>query len=172
MRKTALALSSLAALLLTACSSGSISDLIPDRRPDYRQSRMNNALEIPPDLSAATLDDSLNIPDLTPSTIASYSAYAQDNAVRDKRGFIQVLPELHGVRVVENPGELPYILAATDPSTTWQAVQRYWHSNGIRLKVSDPAIGLMETDWLENKADLPSTGFSGLVNSLLGFVSV
>ena len=171
MRKTALALSSLAALLLTACSSGSISDLIPDRRPDYRQSRMNNALEIPPDLSAATLDDSLNIPDLTPSTIASYSAYAQDNAVRDKRGFIQVLPELHGVRVVENPGELPYILAATDPSTTWQAVQRYWHSNGIRLKVSDPAIGLMETDWLENKADLPSTGFSGLVNSLLGFVS-
>lgn len=164
-------LTGLAALLLTACSSGNISDLIPDRRPDYRQSRMNNALEVPPDLKAASPNDSLAIPDFDPATIASYSAYAQDNAVRDKRGFIQVLPELYGVQVVENAGELPYITVQSDASSAWQAVQRYWYNNGIRLKVSDPAVGLMETDWLENKSDLPSTGFSGLLNSLLGFVS-
>ena len=160
-----------AALLLTACSGGNLTDLIPDRRPDYRQSRMNNALEIPPDLSAASLDDKLTVPDLNPATTATYSAYAQDNAVRDRRGYIQVLPELQGVRVVENAGELPYLLVNADASTTWQAVTRYWHNNGIRLKVSDPAIGLMETDWLENKADLPSTGVSGLLNDLLGFIS-
>lgn len=171
MRNTPLILSALAALLLAACSGGSVSDLIPDRRPDYRQSRMNNALEIPPDLSAAGVSDSMNIPDLTPSTTASYSAYAQDNAVRDKRGFIQVLPELYGVRVVENAGELPYIAVQSDASSAWQAVQRYWHNNGIRLKTSNPAIGLMETDWLENKSDLPATGFSGLMNSVLGFLS-
>lgn len=171
MRKTPIATLGLAAILLTACSSGNISDLIPDRRPDYRQSRMSSALEIPPDLSAASVDDKLNIPDLNPATMATYSAYAQDNAVRDRRGYIQVLPELHGVRVVENAGELPYIVVAADPSTAWQAVTRYWHNNGIRLKVSDPAVGLMETDWLENKADLPSTGFSGLLNDLLGFIS-
>ncbi|MDO4776452.1 MAG: outer membrane protein assembly factor BamC [Cardiobacteriaceae bacterium] len=159
------------ALLLTACSGGNLTDLIPDRRPDYRQSRMNNALEIPPDLSAASLDDKLTIPDLNPATTATYSAYAQDNAVRDRRGYIQVLPELQGVRVVENAGELPYLVVNADASTAWQAVTRYWHNNGIRLKVSDPAIGLMETDWLENKADLPSTGVSGLLNSLLGFIS-
>lgn len=168
MKKTTLLIT---AFWLTACSSGNLSDLIPDRRPDYRQSRMNNALEVPPDLNAASLDDNLTIPDLNPATVASYSAYAQDNAVRDKRGFIQVLPELHGVRVVENAGELPYIVVQSDASTAWQAVQRYWYNNGIRLKVSDPAIGLMETDWLENKSDLPSTGFSGLLNTLIGFVS-
>lgn len=160
-----------ATIALTACSGGSITDLIPDRRPDYRQSRMNNALEIPPDLASASVDDQLAIPDLNPATMATYSAYAQDNAVRDRRGYIQVLPELYGVRVVENAGELPYILVDSDASTAWQSVQRYWNNNGIRLKVSDPAIGLMETDWLENKAELPSTGFSGLLNSLLGFVS-
>lgn len=171
MRTQTIMLTGLAALLLTACSSGNISDLIPDRRPDYRQSRMNNALEVPPDLKAASPNDSLAIPDFDPATIASYSAYAQDNAVRDKRGFIQVLPELYGVQVVENAGELPYITVQSDASSAWQAVQRYWYNNGIRLKVSDPAVGLMETDWLENKSDLPSTGFSGLLNSLLGFVS-
>lgn len=160
-----------AALLLTACSGGNLTDLIPDRRPDYRQSRMHSALEIPPDLSAASLDDKLTVPDLNPATTATYSAYAKDNAVRDRRGYIQVLPELQGVRVVENAGELPYLLVNADANTTWQAVTRYWHNNGIRLKVSDPAIGLMETDWLENKADLPSTGVSGLLNDLLGFIS-
>ena len=160
-----------ATLALTACSSGGLSDLIPDRRPDYRQSRVSNALEIPPDLASTSVDNHLAIPDLNPATMATYSAYAQDNAVRDRRGYIQVLPELYGVQVVETSGQLPYIVVASDASTTWQFVQRYWNNNGIRLTVSDPAVGLMETDWLENKADLPSTGFSGLLNSLIGMVS-
>ena len=137
------------ALLLVACSNNSLRDAIPDRRPDYRQSNVSRQLEIPPDLSGGTLDDQLTVPDMNPASVATYRAYSQDNAIRDKRGFIEVLPQLYGVQVVEQPGALPYILVAADTSTTWAAVKKYWENNGIRLRTQEPAIGLMETDWLE-----------------------
>ena len=156
-----------AALLLAACSNTSLRDVIPDRRPDYRQSNVSRQLEIPPDLSGGTLDDQLTVPDMNPASVATYRAYSQDNAIRDKRGFIEVLPQLYGVQVVEQPGALPYILVAADTSTTWTAVKKYWENNGIRLRTQEPAIGLMETDWLENLSDLPRTGISGLLDSII-----
>lgn len=155
------------ALLLAACSNNSLRDAIPDRRPDYRQSNVSRQLEIPPDLSGGTLDDQLTVPDMNPASVATYRAYSQDNAIRDKRGFIEVLPQLYGVQVVEQPGALPYILVAADSSTTWAAVKKYWENNGIRLRTQEPAIGLMETDWLENLSDLPRSGISGLLDSII-----
>ena len=160
-------LSLIAALLVSACSTSSLRDAIPDRRPDYRQSNVSRQLEIPPDLSGGTLDDQLTVPDMNPASVASYRAYSQDNAVRDKRGFIEVLPQLYGVQVIEQPGTLPYILVSADTTTTWTAVKKYWENNGIRLRTQEPAIGLMETDWLENLADLPRTGISGLLDGII-----
>ena len=160
-------LSLIVALLVSACSTSSLRDAIPDRRPDYRQSNVSRQLEIPPDLSGGTLDDQLTVPDMNPASVASYRAYSQDNAVRDKRGFIEVLPQLYGVQVIEQPGTLPYILVSADTTTTWTAVKKYWENNGIRLRTQEPAIGLMETDWLENLADLPRTGISGLLDGII-----
>ena len=132
--KTHILPATVAALLLAACSNTSLRDAIPDRRPDYRQSNVSRQLEIPPDLSGGTLDDQLTVPDMNPASVATYRAYSQDNAIRDKRGFIEVLPQLYGVQVVEQPGALPYILVAADTSTTWAAVKKYWENNGIRLR--------------------------------------
>lgn len=167
-----LGMTAVTVLGLTACgSSSNLSDMIPDRRPDYRTSSMENALEVPPDLLGATIDSQYNIPDLNPSAIASYNAYAADRVQRNQRGLIEVLPPLDGVDVVENSGQLPYIVVNAPAEVVWRAVKRYWNQNGIRLATEDPAIGIMETDWLLNQADLPSTGVGGFLDSLLGFVS-
>lgn len=166
MKKHLLTLSIL--LTLAACSSsGSLSDKLPDRRPDYRQSNVSRTLEIPPDLSRSAVDDQMSVPGLNPGAIASYQAYNEDNVVRNQRGYIEVLPQLYGVQVVEQPGALPYIRVAADTSTTWAAVKKYFETHGIRLKTQEPAIGLMETDWLENLSDLPRTGVSGLLDSII-----
>lgn len=159
-------------LTLSACSgSSNLSSMVPDRRPDYRSSSMENALEVPPDLRDAAIDSRYNIPDMNPSAVASYNAYNDERVQRNQRGFIKVLPPLQGVEVVEQSGELPYIVVNTAPEDVWQMVKRYWNQNGIRLAVDNPSIGIMETDWLLNKAALPSTGISGVLDSLLGFVS-
>ncbi|MBV7434353.1 outer membrane protein assembly factor BamC [Cardiobacteriaceae bacterium TAE3-ERU3] len=160
------------ALGLTACGSGgNLSEIIPDRRPDYRTSSLENSLEVPPDLLGATIDSQYNIPDLNPSAIANYNAYTEERVQRNQRGMIEVLPPLEGVDVIEQNGQLPYIVINAPAEVVWRAVKRYWNQNGIRLAVEEPSIGIMETDWLLNQADLPSTGLGGLLDSLLGFVS-
>lgn len=161
----------LTALGLTACSTGSLLDNLPDRSPDYRQSHVGRKIEVPPDLTSDTLNDQLVVSDFTPSSSASYNDYYADRIKRDSRGYIQVLPELYGVQVHENAGQLPYISTAADPSTSWTIVKNYWLNNGVRLAVDNPAIGIMETDWLENQAGKPKAGVSGLLNGLLGFLN-
>lgn len=162
----------ISALLLGACSSaGNLDNLIPDRRPDYRSSHLENALEVPPDLSSANVSSRYNIPDFNPGSAASYNAYHDARVQHDQRGFIKVLPPLNGVALIEAPGQLPHLIVAAAPDTVWPLVKRYWNQQGIRLAKADPAVGIMETDWLLNKADLPSTGVSGLLDSVLGFVS-
>lgn len=143
---------------------------MPDRRPDYRQSNIGHKLEVPPDLVGTTLNDRLTVPDLNPTAVANYQDYTTDNLKRNNRGYLAVLPQLYGVKVVENRGELPYIIVDADPETTWLAVKKYWEYNGIRLKTQEPAIGLMETDWLEDVSDLPKTGISRLLDSILQMV--
>lgn len=155
---------------LTACSSGNIFDKLPNRAPDYRQSQIGRSIEVPPDLSSDTLNDQLAGSDYTPASTANYNDYYADRVKRDNRGYIQVLPQLYGVQVVETAGTLPYITTAADPSTAWTIVKRYWLNNGIRLAIDNPSIGIMETDWLENKANTPKTGIGGLLNSLVGFL--
>lgn len=166
--KTLLLVSS---LTLTACSTSNILDNIPNRAPDYRQSSVSRKIEVPPDLTGDTLNDKLVVSDFTPNSTASYNDYYADRVQRDSRGYIQVLPQLYGVQVNQPAGELPYISTQADPSTAWEIVKNYWLNNGVRLAIDNPGIGIMETDWLENKAGTPKTGISGFLNGLLGFLT-
>ncbi|MBS1222255.1 MAG: lipoprotein, partial [Proteobacteria bacterium] len=51
---------------LTACSTR-FDSLLPDRRPDYRQSKPAQRLEVPPDLTSSTIDDTLVVPEINPA---------------------------------------------------------------------------------------------------------
>ena len=44
---------------------------------------------------------------------------------------------------------------------------RFWISNGFALKRDDPTIGIMETDWVENRADIPQDGVRALLKKYL-----
>jgi outer membrane protein assembly factor BamC len=37
----------------------------------------------------------------------------------------------------------------------------------LRLKRDDPTIGIMETDWVENRADIPQDGLRGILKKYL-----
>ncbi|MBP3194138.1 MAG: outer membrane protein assembly factor BamC [Cardiobacteriaceae bacterium] len=155
---------------LTACSERNPFDNF-SRAPDYKTANVGRKIEVPPDLSSQSLGDSLTVSDFTPHSISSYNEYYADRVKRDRRGYIEVLPELYMTRVIEQKGELPYITTAADINAAWRIVKGYWTENGIELKTDNPQIGIMETDWLENKNGKPSTGIGGLVNSLLGFLT-
>lgn len=154
--------------MLTACST-TFDTLLPDRRPDYRQSKPGQALEVPPDLTSSTIDDTLVVPEINPAGSASLSAYAgerggarQPQATKTEA----VLPPQTGI-TLEQDGNQRWLRIAAPADQVWPKVREFWTSNGFALKRDDPTIGIMETDWVENRADIPQDGVRAILKKYL-----
>jgi len=160
---------SVAALLaLTACSTN-LETLLPDRRPDYRKSTLSQRLEVPPDLTASTIDDTLVVPELNPTGSATLSAYSNERGgPQPQAGKVEaaVLPPQPGIQL-EQAGVQRWLVVAAAPDQVWSKVREFWTSNGFALKRDDPTIGIMETDWMENRADIPQDGIRAVLKKYL-----
>ena len=153
--------------LLAACST-SLDTLLPDRRPDYRKSTLAQPLEIPPDLTASTIDDTLVVPELNPAGSAKLSAYASERGGAQPQPVKAeaVLPLQAGI-TLEQAGNQRWLTVAAPPDRVWPKVREFWTSNGFALKRDDPTIGIMETDWMENRADIPQDGVRAVLKKYL-----
>lgn len=168
MRLTIL-LSLLMTLTLSAC--GSVEDMVPDRRPDYRASKMANPLEVPPDLTTSTIDDTLVVPDLGPSGgSASLSDYN-----RERQGGVSVANASETVAIepagmhIERAGNRRWLVVDRPPEQLWPRLKEFWTSNGFPLTREDPRVGILETDWLENRADIPDGPVRAVLKQFLDF---
>ncbi|MFO7641526.1 MAG: outer membrane protein assembly factor BamC, partial [Candidatus Competibacteraceae bacterium] len=138
-----------------------------DRRPDYRQSTLTRTLEVPPDLTSSTIDDTLVVPEIDPAGSASLSAYAQERGTGPQvRTAAAVLPPQPGITMGQD-GDRRWLVVAAPPEQVWPRVREFWTSNGFNLKREDPTIGIMETDWLENRADIPEDGIRRVLKRFL-----
>ena len=160
-RLTALAAAVL--ISLTGCSK-SFDTLLPDRRPDYRQSAVAQPLEIPPDLTASTIDDTLMVPEINPTGSAKLSAYAKERGGTQPQAkkAETVLPPQPGI-TVQQDGNQRWLIVTAPADQVWPKTREFWISTGFNLKRDDPTIGIMETDWVENRADIPEDGLRGIL---------
>lgn len=155
---------------LTACSTN-FDSLLPDRRPDYRQSKTAQTLEVPPDLTSSTIDDTLLVPDITPAGSASLSTYASERGgaqsqTQPRKTEAAVLPPQPGI-TLQQDGNQRWLVVVAPADQVWPKVREFWTSNGFALKRDDPAIGIMETDWIENRADIPQDGIRAVLKKYL-----
>jgi outer membrane protein assembly factor BamC len=149
-----LAFWALSPLLLTGCGSArKLDQYLPDRRVEYKETReAEENLELPPDLAGATFDDALDIPG--PGGTATYSSYAGERQARRQiAGSGEVLPEVAGVSL-ERSGDERWLEVEAPPEAVWPKLVSFWRQQGILLTEQDPAIGVMKTDWLENRAEI------------------
>ncbi|WP_218110549.1 outer membrane protein assembly factor BamC [Ostreibacterium oceani] len=152
-------------LLLTGisgCSSVDVESLVPDNRPDYRQSRTTNPLEIPPDLTQSSIDDSLTIPELSGVDKAALSDYQQErsNTQSEQDRLAAALRNIH------SDGNVSWLEMTASPSQVFDRASAFWLNNGLPLVRQDKNIGIMETDWLQANGNLPSTGITGFLNNI------
>jgi outer membrane protein assembly factor BamC len=45
------------------------------------------------------------------------------------------------------------------PEQAWSSVRSFWLDNGFVIATEQPALGVMETDWAENRAEIPQDVF-------------
>lgn len=53
------------------------------------------------------------------------------------------------------------------PEDAWPVVKEFWQDMGFLLKVEAPDIGIVETDWAENRAKIPQDLIRGLLSTFL-----
>jgi outer membrane protein assembly factor BamC len=131
----------IAALALAGCES------MPSlgKKIDYHTVGSAPALELPPELTSPQYDDRYNV--------ATASGLAAREATKPKADQVAVnaTPD---ARIAKSGNERWLVVKAT-PEDTWKIVRQFWLDNGFTLTVEKPDAGLMETDWAENRADIP-----------------
>jgi outer membrane protein assembly factor BamC len=115
------------------------------KRIDYKSTSTAPALELPPELSQPRYDDRY--------AVSTASGLAAANAARPKQ--TDLLPTNSEAQIAR-AGNERWIVAKATPDQAWSTVRQFWTENGFVVAIEQPAIGVMETDWAENRADLPS----------------
>jgi len=147
----------LAALGLSACTITGTNDSI-----DYRSARESPTLELPPDLTAPQSGDRYAVPDVDPRGVATYSAYSSERSDQPQRaaapeagsavlGTAAPGAEIH----VERAGSQRWLVVDQSPETLWPKLREFWIELGFVLNRDEPGIGIMETDWAEDRAKIP-----------------
>ncbi len=154
------------ALLVTGCSGtieDSIDKVLPKREATYKSSRSLPPLEVPPDLSSATLNDSLRVPEATSgSATLSQLNTPSPQTVAANSG---VLPNLDNVRVERN-GDKRWLVVTAPPAQVWPRVRDFWLEQGFLIETEDASIGILETDWAEKRAVIKGGFIQGIVSKL------
>jgi outer membrane protein assembly factor BamC len=77
-----------------------------------------------------------------------------------------VLPTVEGMRVVRDGNER-WLVVQGPPAAHWERARAFWLENGFTLKIDNPTAGILETDWAENRADIPSGIIRGFFGKIL-----
>jgi len=126
----------LVSLALTACSSTTSVKI------DYRSASTQAPLEVPPDLTKLPSDASENAD--------TYSAYAAERQTA-KIGTGTILPDFNNIQL-ERDGDIRWIRVKKDKKELWVDVKNFLGDIGLSIQSENPATGIIETDWAENRA--------------------
>jgi len=142
-----------------------IDKVIPGSEPVYKSSKSAAPLEVPPDLQSSTISDSHVIPGASIDG-TTYSEYTRERSGTARKTVAGVLPKIPNVHM-ERSGDERWLVVKAPPAQIWPRVRDFWLAQGFLIKLEDPSIGIMETDWAEKRTNLDR----GVVGSLMSKLS-
>jgi outer membrane protein assembly factor BamC len=115
------------------------------KRIDYKSASSSPSLELPPDLTTPQYDDRYSV--------ATASGVAAREAARPagQSDLLPTNPEAHIVRA----GTQRWLVVKATPEQAWSTVRKFWTDTGFVIATEQPGVGVMETDWAENRAEIP-----------------
>lgn len=141
--------------------------IMPDsRKIDYKSAGKLPTLEVPPDLSQLSRDNRYLVPDDAGKGSATFSAYAADRTPEAQAGQSVLLPQVDKLRV-ERSGNQRWLVAALPADAMWDTIKDFWQETGFIVNIERPEAGVMETDWAENRAKIPSDIIRNTLGKLL-----
>jgi outer membrane protein assembly factor BamC len=142
---------------LAACSAFE-SDKI-----DYKSAGKAPTLEVPPDLTQLSRDNRYALPG-GPVSANSYQA-----GIANAPALPTAVSSVADVRM-ERSGNQRWLVVNRPADQLWEPVRDFWQESGFLLTTDQRNLGIMETDWAENRGKLPQDIIRGTVGKLVDSV--
>ncbi len=147
----------LSALLINGCST--INNLTEGDKINYRQGLATTSpLEIPPQISKQDINASYIAPDSK-----TFTQFIEQRSSQNK-----VLSSVPDARI-ERDGQRRWLVVNKPASEIWSKLEKFWTDLGFKLEYNSPETGIMETNWLENKAGAPNDALRKLLSKIIDF---
>jgi len=130
------------AALLSGCAA------LEEDKINYKSAAKAPTLEVPPDLTQLRKESRFAIE----STSATASGFqSASSRVQDAGTATNVMGNIK----MERQGNQRWLVANLPADKLWEPLREFWTSNGFTLVTDSPELGIMETDWAENRAKIP-----------------
>lgn len=130
------------AALLSGCAA------LEEDKINYKIAAKAPTLEVPPDLTQLRKESRFAIE----STSATASGFqSASSRVQDAGTATNAMGNVK----MERQGNQRWLVASLPADKLWEPLREFWTSNGFTLVTDSPELGIMETDWNENRAKIP-----------------
>ena len=150
---------------VAGCSS--INEMTEGDKIDYRtNAKTTSTLAVPPDLTQLSRDARYQSPAGGSVSATAYQAAAATPAAAAPTIAPGAADDMRIVRA----GSQRWLATKLTPEQLWPQLRMFWQENGFKLVVDEPASGLLETEWAENRAKLPQDIIRNTIGKVLDSV--
>ena len=148
--------------VLAVCTALAACSVLEGEKIDYKSAGKGVALEVPPDLSQLSRDSRYTVPG-GPVTASSFQVG------QAAPGMPTAASTLGDVRI-ERAGTQRWLVINRPADQLWNPVREFWQENGFLLTLDESNLGIMETDWAENRAKIPQDFIRNTLGKLIDSV--
>ncbi len=127
----------LGGLMVGGCSL--FEAVLPDKQQEYKKSQSLPDLEVPPDLSSESINDTMAVPEIDANGTATYSTY-QERARRKAQE--RAASETQGAEVLEAGEGKVYLALPEDFASAWTSLGSALNKAGLEIEEEDRARGV------------------------------
>ncbi|HEY5579625.1 MAG TPA: outer membrane protein assembly factor BamC [Rhodoferax sp.] len=128
-------------LALAACT------VLDGDKINYKSASKGTSLEVPPDLTQLSRETRYAVP----GSAVSASSFQLGQVTQTVPTATTSLGDVH----IERAGNQRWLVINRPADTLWEPVRDFWQENGFLLAIDQANLGIMETDWAENRAKIP-----------------
>jgi len=157
-------------LFLSGCFSDSLIEEVKQNRLELGEVSINyysdksvTSLEIPPDLTSPSYDNSFRLSEIA-GKVDENIVNLTNNEIKDNE-TTKIASKPVDIDVLKS-GPRRWLRVNKEPEVVWNLSKQFLKNNGFSLKKINKNIGVMETDYLENKPRIPDRNL-GFMRSFL-----
>lgn len=148
--------------VLAMCAALSACSVLDSEKIDYKSASKGSSLEVPPDLTQLSRDSRYQVPG-GPVTASSFQVGQAAPALPTAAST------LGDVRI-ERAGTQRWLVVNRSADQLWNPIREFWQESGFLLALDESNLGIMETDWAENRAKIPQDFIRNTLGKLIDSV--